>query len=63
MSEQNIAEDQIVKLKEGNVLETTFNEFVENEDKSVPQGARAWSTDTSLCNIYATLPRLTYSSS
>lgn len=32
MSKQNISEDQIEKLKEGDVLETTFNEFAENDE-------------------------------
>lgn len=32
MSKQDISEDQIEKLKEGDVLETTFNEFAENEE-------------------------------
>ena len=31
MSKQDISEDQIEKLKEGDVLETTFNEFAEND--------------------------------
>lgn len=33
MSKQDISEDQIEKLKEGDVLETTFNEFAENEER------------------------------
>ncbi|MAL97569.1 MAG: conjugal transfer protein TraB [Alteromonadaceae bacterium] len=31
MSKQEISEEQIEKLKEGDVLETTFNEFAEND--------------------------------
>lgn len=31
MSKQDISEEEIEKLKEGDVLETTFNEFAENE--------------------------------